>query len=406
MRAALAALALAACSHPAKSPSEPTVGCSPSTPSLCSEADLHGAAATPADAPAASEDEKLAAIQKAMNELDEATQGCWAMAATERFDIEGQIEVLVDISPTGAKTQITSDTARNAKLASCVSDLLARYRWAPPLYGQAIKLPFSFEAPGGQSVIDRNLVEWKGQGKLSLAVLLDEANTGNGAASMFELAIANGGATGWRKAERAELWYFLGDARVSNPDKVKAPTRNVLAGEMMFIPAGGVRDVSAAGKDVHAVIVVVPGMHEGSARAGALPTPEAAPSQELRRRDPRAAPGKTLPIIVPATAAKTYGPATIFVEAATVKGTPLAASVLALPAGANVPEHVHAHETELLYVLEGSGTMTIAGQAVAVTPTSVIQIPPNTKHAFAASAAVRALQVYTPAGPEQRFKKK
>jgi hypothetical protein len=42
---------------------------------------------------------------------------------------------------------------------------------------------------------------------------------------------------------------------------------------------------------------------------------------------------------------------------------------------------------------------------VAVTPTSVIQIPPNTKHAFAATAAVRAVQVYTPAGPEQRFKK-
>ena len=393
MRAALAALALAACSHPAKSPNEPVVGCSPSTPSLCSEEDLRGPAAAPADAPAASEDEKLAAIQKAMNELDEATQGCWAMAATERFDIEGQLEVLVDISSTGAKTQITSDTARNAKLASCVSDLLARYRWAPPLYGQTIQLPFSFEAPGGQSVIDRNLVEWKGQGKLSLAVLLDEANTGNGAASMFELAIASGGSTGWRKAERAELWYFLGDARVSNPDKVKAPTRNVLAGEMMCVPAGGVRDVSAAGKDVHAVIVVVPGMHEGSARAGALPTPEAAPS-------------KTLPIIVPATSAKTYGPATIFVEPATVKNAPLAASVLSLPAGANVPEHVHAHETELLYVLEGSGTMTIAGQAVAVTPTSVIQIPPNTKHAFAATAAVRALQVYTPAGPEQRFKKK
>ncbi|HET6582932.1 MAG TPA: cupin domain-containing protein [Nannocystaceae bacterium] len=393
MRAALAALALAACGHPARSPSEPTVGCSPSTPSLCSAEDLRAAGAAPADAHAASEDEKLAAIQKAMNELDEAAQGCWAMAATERYDIEGQLEVLVDISPTGAKTQITSDTARDAKLASCVADLLARYRWAPPLYGQTIKLPFSFDAPGGQSVIDRNLVAWNGQGKLSVAVLLDAANTGNSAASMFELAIATGGTTGWRKAERAELWYFLGDARVSNPDTVKDPTRNVLAGEMMYVPAGGVRAVSAAGKDVHAVVVVVPGGREGSARAGALPTPEAAPS-------------KSLPRIVPAMAAKTYGPATIFVEPATVKGAPLAASVLALPAGANVPEHVHAHETEMLYVLEGSGTMTIDGQAVAVTPTSVIQIPPNTKHAFTATAAVRALQVYTPPGPEQRFKKK
>ena len=51
-------------------------------------------------------------------------------------------------------------------------------------------------------------------------------------------------------------------------------------------------------------------------------------------------------------------------------------------------------------------SMSINGQDIAVTPTSVIQIPPNTKHAFAASAAVKALQIYTPPGPEQRFKKK
>ena len=43
---------------------------------------------------------------------------------------------------------------------------------------------------------------------------------------------------------------------------------------------------------------------------------------------------------------------------------------------------------------------------VPVTATSVIQIPPSTKHAFVATAAVRAVQIYTPAGPEQRFKQK
>ncbi len=171
------------------------------------------------------------------------------------------------------------------------------------------------------------------------------------------------------------------------------PRRKVTAGDMMFIPAGGAREVTAGTDDVHAVIVVVPGMREGSARAGALPTPEAQPS-------------KTAALVIPAAAAKTYGPATIYVEPATVKGAPFSASVLALAAGAKVPEHVHANETELLYILEGSGTMTIAGTDVAVTPTSVIQIPPNTKHAFAASANVRAVQLYTPAGPEQRFKQK
>jgi quercetin dioxygenase-like cupin family protein len=390
MRVALAAAVLAGCSQPAKAPAEPIAGCSPSTPSLCSAEELRRLGNVPIDAPGPSDDEKLAAIQKAMNELDEAAQGCWAVAATERFDIAGNIEATIDIAATGAKADLVDQT-RSAKLAACMKLLLEGYRWAPPLHGQTIRLPFAFQAPAGQSIIDRELVEWRGQDRLSVAVLLDAANTGNAAASVLELAIAAGGSTGWRKTERAELWYFLGDARVSNPDTVKDAARNVLAGEMMFVPAGGVRAVAAAGKDLHAVIVVVPGGKEGSARAGALPTPEATPS-------------KTMPFILPAAAAKTYGPATIFVEPATVKGAPLSASVLALPAGANVAEHVHAGETELLYVLEGSGTMTIAGQPIAVTPTSVIQIPPNTKHAFTATANVRALQVYAPAGPEQRFK--
>jgi quercetin dioxygenase-like cupin family protein len=102
---------------------------------------------------------------------------------------------------------------------------------------------------------------------------------------------------------------------------------------------------------------------------------------------------------------RTYGVATIFLDKLIDKTTPLAASILELAAGATVAEHVHAAETELLYILDGSGTMTINGQAVAVTPTSVVQIPPNTKHAFTATSRVRAVQIYTPPGPEQRFKK-
>lgn len=374
MRRLLVAALFAACSKPAPTPVPPSPGQSPQPTPVAA-----------ADARTPSDDEKLAAIQKAMNELDEAAQGCWALAATERFDIAGELTVLVEISADRATSQVTRDTARNAKLAACVAQLLARYHWAPPLYGQTIQLPFKFDAPDGQSVIDRELVEWRGQGKLSVAVLLDESNSGNAGASMFELAIAAGGTTGWRRAERAELWYFLGSAQVNK--------RDVAAGDMVFVKAGDVREVSAKGSDVHAVVVVVPGMREGSARAGALPTPEAPPSKSAAH-------------VLPAAGAKTFGPATIFVEPATVKGAPLSASVLALAAGATVPEHVHANETELLYVLEGSGTMTIAGQAVAVTPTSVIQIPPNTKHAFTAAANVRAVQLYTPAGPEQRFKQK
>jgi quercetin dioxygenase-like cupin family protein len=354
-------LVLLACGHPSTPPAAP-----PSPPPA--------PAAAPVDA-AVSDDEKLAAIQKAMNDLDEAAQQCWAAAATERFDIEGELTAQIDIAKGQSHATIVRDTARNKLLATCLVDLLQAWQFAPPLYGQTIQLPFKFRAPDGQSVIDRRLVTARTQGASTVAVLLDENNTGNGAASMFAVTLT--APTGPRTTDRAELWYFLAPGTVDG--------KPVAAGDMAFVPAKAARDIGPT----EAVVFAVPGGREGSARAGALPTPAAAKGGGAK--------------VLPASAAKTYGPATIYLED---KTAPMSASVLQLPKGASVPEHVHAKETEMLYVLAGAGTMTIAGTQVAVTPTSVIQIPPNTKHAFTASDDVRAVQLYTPAGPEQRFKKK
>jgi quercetin dioxygenase-like cupin family protein len=330
-----------------------------------------------------------------MNELDKAAQQCWAVAATERFDVAGEIALQIDIAapPAPANASVVRDTAHNATLSACLVQLMAGYRWAPPLYGQAIQLPFRFRAPDGQNTIDRALVAWNGQGPVSVAVLLDEANTGSGAASMFELAIAGGGTTGLRRAERAELWYFLAAGRIGSPGGGSQP---VASGDMMYVPRGGAREVSAPAGDLHAMVVMVPGGREGAARAGALPTP----AQGAVTAGPRPKP----PVILPASAAKPHGPAMRYADAAQIPDRTLAASVLTLPAGAEVAEHVHAGEAELLYVLAGGGTLTVHGVALPVTPTSVVQIPRNTRHAFVATSEVRAVQIYTPAGPEQRFK--
>jgi quercetin dioxygenase-like cupin family protein len=372
---ALGVVVLGACGHPRPEPPR--------------EAAAGAGSAGPA--PEASQDERLAAIQKAMNELDEAAQQCWAAAATERFDIEGELALQIDIAAGTSRATVVRDTVHNARLTACVVQLLAAYRWAPPLHGQAIQLPFKFRAPDGQSTIDRALVAWNGQGKVSVAVLLDEASTGNAAASMFELAIAAGGTTGMRWAERAELWYFLGAGEVRS---VAGGPHAVAAGDMMYAPKGSAREVTAPGGDLHAMIVVVPGGREGAARAGALPTPEVT----AVRSAPKA------PQILPAAGARTFGPATIYADASIIQDKTLAASILVLPAGAKVAEHVHADETEILYVLAGGGTMTVGGVELPVTASSVVQIPKQTKHAFTATSAVRAVQIYTPAGPEQRFK--
>jgi len=237
-------------------------------------------------------------------------------------------------------------------------------------------------------------VPWAGQGKLALATLIDENNSNNEAASIVEMAIAAGGTTGMRVTDRAELWYFLGPAQVA----AGATKRTVAAGDMMYVPAGGAREVSATA-DVHAVIAIVPGGREGAARAGALPTRELGAIKS----------GVVGPMFLPAASAKVYprpaGRVVIFAEPDTIKDKHLAASIIEFPAGTMVPEHVHAGETELLYILAGSGTLVVKGVTQQVTATSVVQIPPNTKHSFTATADLRAVQIYTPAGPEQRFKK-
>lgn len=346
------------------------------------------ATAPPPDAAEASQEERLAAIQKAMNELDEAAQQCWALAATERFDIEGEVTLQIDITAGHAQASVVHDTARNARLAACLVQLMAGYRWAPPLFGQAIQLPFKFRAPDGQSTIDRALVTWRGQGKVSVAVLLDENNSGNDAASMFELAIAAGGTTGLRRADRAELWYFTGAGEVRSP---AGGSRAVAAGDMMYVPRGAVREVAAAA-DLHAMVAVVPGGREGAARGGALPTPEAGAMAPGAGR-PRP------PVILPAAAARRAGAALVYADAAAIPDRTLSAAVVTVSPGAPLAEHVHAAETELWYVLAGAGTLTVNGVALPVTATSVVQIPRNTKHAFVATSELRAVQMFTPAAP-------
>lgn len=76
--------------------------------------------------------------------------------------------------------------------------------------------------------------------------------------------------------------------------------------------------------------------------------------------------------------------------------------------GLVVPPHSHPKSIEMLYVLEGGGWMTIARQRTRVIPGMVIQVPAGVQHSFEipkdAKQDFKAVQVYTPSGPQTRFK--
>ncbi|MGV3621622.1 MAG: cupin domain-containing protein [Archangium sp.] len=82
----------------------------------------------------------------------------------------------------------------------------------------------------------------------------------------------------------------------------------------------------------------------------------------------------------------------------------IATSRLELNAGAKVPEHTH-EASETLVVLEGSGFVTFDGAKHAVKSGDTLHIPRGAKHAAEATTRFVAIQIYAPAGPEQRFTK-
>ncbi|MDE0376038.1 MAG: cupin domain-containing protein [bacterium] len=82
----------------------------------------------------------------------------------------------------------------------------------------------------------------------------------------------------------------------------------------------------------------------------------------------------------------------------------IAIGVAALPSGFSTPDHTHRAE-EIATVLRGSGSITIEGTTIDVTPGSVVVTPPYAHHVTTAGpdGPMVVFWMYAPAGSEQRW---
>lgn len=87
----------------------------------------------------------------------------------------------------------------------------------------------------------------------------------------------------------------------------------------------------------------------------------------------------------------------------------VAVSRLTMQPGAKVPEHMHEGSSETLVVLEGTCTLVLRGTTYVLVAGDAVNIAKGDKHSAAvpvdAKGAFVAVQIYSPAGPEQRFTK-
>jgi quercetin dioxygenase-like cupin family protein len=74
--------------------------------------------------------------------------------------------------------------------------------------------------------------------------------------------------------------------------------------------------------------------------------------------------------------------------------------------GAAIAPHRHDDSDELVYVISGRGTLTIGGYRLPAWPGTAFRIPAGIEHSFQVDGdqPVEVVQVYSPAGPEQRFR--
>jgi mannose-6-phosphate isomerase-like protein (cupin superfamily) len=337
---------------------------------------------------------RTAAIEQAMTTLDPVAHQCWAAAATDDYRLEGDISVLVTVDETGTGTVEThGDTAHDEVLTRCLLAVVGAYPWPPPMHGASTLLPFSFSAPHGQNVIDRALIPEVESGA---RVLLDAKNSGSGALSMFELTVPAGTKLAATSSSRMEIWMYLDE-----PGADSVPAAKPF--DAIYLTKGAVRAPAAPkGAALHVLVIACPGGTEDATRkTGVLP------AQPAKLNDKKA-PAAIVAGLEGAYKAKLEGLGTvaILVDRARIKKAVMSTELLELDAGAAIPTHMHDDSDELLYLRAGSGTMVIDGVELAITGTSVVQIPRGVPHSFTAIEAVSAVQVYTPPGPEQRFKKK
>jgi mannose-6-phosphate isomerase-like protein (cupin superfamily) len=303
----------------------------------------------------ASDEERTAAIEQAMNTLDPVAHQCWAAAATDDYQLAGDIGVLVSVDGAGkGTTEAHGDTANDPVLTRCLLSVVAAYEWPKPMHGASTLLQFSFTAPHEQNVIDRAFVPEVDDGA---RVLMDKRNTGNGALSMFELTVPAGKKLSATKSSRVEIWLYLDD-----PGAGSVPAAKAL--DVMYLAKGAPRaPVASDGAPLHILVVACPGGTEDATRqSGVLPA----------------------------------GPAKVSDKPAAVVGVPKKAPMTAAVVDLATDDDTHATAAEMLYVLSGSGTFVIDGVSLPITATSVVQIPAGVAHSYTPSVPTKAIQLFSP----------
>jgi quercetin dioxygenase-like cupin family protein len=356
---------------------------------------------------------------------------CFEKALADTLDVAGKVELAVDVGDGGrvTKTATAVDEVRSPILLACLEESAKAWTLAGIDAGSTVILPLSFEGQAAQFSIkvadapDHGPASAGAKKKprpegppappppFSVKLLVDEATMHARLASLSQLTVSPANRIAMHKHPGAEILYALkGHARILGPAGV--PPEKLDEGMAIFIPPDMPHAIENMGRQTPAVLLDV-FAPLGPERVFRDPTDAAgrAAFQVIRDAAKAAAPPGahfTVSPPKPEPLATAGGKARvrILLEEATTGSKNAYLGVVEADPGAEVPRHAHAGSAEMLYVVAGGGELTVGSEKIPFSADQVLFIPADQPHAarYTGPDKTVMVQIYAPAGPEQRFK--
>jgi quercetin dioxygenase-like cupin family protein len=308
---------------------------------------------------------------------------------------------------------------------ACLQDAAATWTLAGVGAGSTVILPLSFQGQMAQFSVkaadapERGPGAAGGKGKakgprraaaFTVKVLVDEATMRARQASLSLLTIAPANRIATHKHPGAEILYVRkGRARILGP--VGTSPEIVPEGSAVLIPPNfpHVLENMVRTAPVEIIQIFAP---LGPERVYRDPTDATGRAAFEVIRDARKAKapagaklvGRNADRVAPLPSAGGKVKTRILFDAETT-GVPSASlSLIEIEAGTEIARHEHAESAEILYILSGRGELTIGSEKIPLGSDQAVHLPQNQPHSARLTEKTVALQVYAPAGPEQRFK--
>jgi quercetin dioxygenase-like cupin family protein len=400
----------------------------------CAYAWLSGAAA---NATLETEGQRLSRVlQDALVAHGAEVNRCFEKALADSLDVAGKVELAVDVGAGGhvTKTAAALDEPKSPVLLACLRASAETWTLAGIEPGSTVIVPLAFEGQMAQFTIKAADAPDHGPAAagakkrpavaspsastpppFSVKLLVDEATMRAQKASLSLLTVAPASRIAMHKHPGSEILYVLkGHARVlSLPG---TPPERLDEGMAILIPPGTPHVIENMGRQTPVALLdyFTP---MGPERVYRDPTdPVGRAAFEVMHGAPAPATGAAPPPagFVVATASKVEpialpggkGRVRMLLTPETTGQPSAYLGVLEADPGLEIPRHQHAGSAEILYVVSGAGELTVGSEKIPFGPDEAIHLADNQPHAvtFTGPDKTIMIQLYAPAGPEQRFK--